>query len=1110
MSVGGGGIGQVSTTGKPDVAASATDAESARSRAATKTARTSIRPATRYRLAAPGRIAKPPELDPTQQSVVDHKGGPLLVLAGPGTGKTTTLIEAVVDRIDNRGLNPDHVLVLTFSRKAADQLRTRITARLGRTMMTPLASTFHSFAYALLRKYQPADLFAQPLRLLSAPEQDVRLGDLLKGSRETGLVSWPEALADALPTRGLAREIHAVLSRARDLGLDPADLTRVGPDADRPEWAAIGEFMHEYLTVLDLAGVVDYAELIHRAVLLAESSEVRAELRNQFQAVFVDEYQDTDPTQVRLLQAIAGDGRDVVVVGDPDQSIYAFRGADVRGIGDFPLVFTHRDGSPATVIALGTTRRFGANLLTASRRVVSRIGVPAAIPADQREVFRNPETAPDLPPGKAEVALFPTTGAEIEHIGDLLRRAHLEQGVPWSEMAVLVRSGQLSIPALRRGLVSVGVPVEVANDEIPLRQEPAVQPLLTALRVATNPNAMTTEQATTLLLSPLGGLDPARLRILGRALRRADRDFHAGERLPAPSIRLLRDALLDPASLEELDRPGASSAARLGRLVAHAHEAVQKGATTEEVIWALWSGTRWSRVLRAQAGAGGPVARTANRDLDAVCALFELAARAEEQQTHSSVRNFLEEVEAQTIPADTLADRGVRGEAVRLLTAHRSKGLEWQLVVVASVQEGRWPDLRRRGTLLQPERLGKQGLVEPTTTAAMLAEERRLFYVATTRARARLVITAVKSSEQDGDQPSRFVEELGVGTVFQSRRPARPMSLTGIVGELRKVAGDPAASPALRRSAAARLARLRAESAGDAPIAPSADHAAWWGLRERTRAALPVRPDDEPVRLTASALTTIGDCALRWFLSREAGGESGRSTALGFGSVLHVLADHWSKDSIADIEKLLGHLDSVWDQLAFDGDWKSERERLVAHESIRRFVAWHDAVRERTFVASEADFDTTLPIKTEIGGDEVRLHGRVDRLERNADGDLVVIDFKTGRSAVAVKDLPSHPQLGLYQAAVEAGGFDEITSSSGRSGGAELVQLRQDDKGLPKVQSQAPQVPDESGRRPVDVQIVSAVSLIRDEAFAASLNRYCAMCDFAAMCPAQQSGGGVL
>src|SRR5680860_1039801 len=139
---------------------------------------------TKYHLAypTPGKAA-PPALDGFQKAVVEHEGGPLLVLAGPGTGKTTTLEETIVDRIENRGVAPESVLALTFSRKAAEQLRDRVTARPGRTMTTSLSSTFRSFAYGMLRAYGPKGLYDEPLRLLSAPEQDVALRELLEGSR---------------------------------------------------------------------------------------------------------------------------------------------------------------------------------------------------------------------------------------------------------------------------------------------------------------------------------------------------------------------------------------------------------------------------------------------------------------------------------------------------------------------------------------------------------------------------------------------------------------------------------------------------------------------------------------------------------------------------------------------------------------------------------------------------------------------------------------------------------------------------------------------------------------------------------------------------------------
>ena len=256
------------------------------------------------------------------------------MLAGPGTGKTTTLVEAIVDRIEHRGADPSSVLALTFSRKAAEQLRDRVTARLGRTLSSPISSTFHSFAYGLVRSHAPAELYAAPLRLLSAPEQDVLIQELLTGPES---LTWPEPLRAAVRTRGFAAEVQAVLARAREKGLDPVDLAELGRSSGDEAYVVAAGFMQRYLVVLDDMSAVDYADLIRRAVGIAEHN--RDELRARYSHVFVDEYQDTDPSQVALLQALAGDGRNLVVVGDPDQSIYGFRGADVNGILRFPSSF---------------------------------------------------------------------------------------------------------------------------------------------------------------------------------------------------------------------------------------------------------------------------------------------------------------------------------------------------------------------------------------------------------------------------------------------------------------------------------------------------------------------------------------------------------------------------------------------------------------------------------------------------------------------------------------------------------------------------------------------------------------------------------------------------
>jgi superfamily I DNA/RNA helicase len=166
----------------------------------------------------------------------------LLVLAGPGTGKTTTLVECVVDRIERRGATPDSILVLTFSRKAAADLRARIAGRLGRTTVTPMAMTFHAFCYALVRRFgDEADAqsngFGAPLRLLTGPEQEFRVRETLQGSLETQRAQWPESLARAFPTRAFASEVRAVLAKARQLGMDPDDV--VAADALRGSGSAL-------------------------------------------------------------------------------------------------------------------------------------------------------------------------------------------------------------------------------------------------------------------------------------------------------------------------------------------------------------------------------------------------------------------------------------------------------------------------------------------------------------------------------------------------------------------------------------------------------------------------------------------------------------------------------------------------------------------------------------------------------------------------------------------------------------------------------------------------------------------------------------------------------
>ncbi|MEU7553574.1 ATP-dependent DNA helicase [Streptomyces sp. NPDC044571] len=1125
-----------------------------------------------YRLVRTGpERVDPPVLDAAQQAVVDHIRGPLLVLAGPGTGKTTTLVEAAAARVE-AGTDPARILILTFSRKAAVELRDRAALRLGGAR-APQATTFHSFCYGLVRAHQDADLFADPLRLLSGPEQDVMVRTLLEGQRQIRSIRWPDDLRAALTTRGFADEVRAVLARARELGLGPEALDAFASRLGRPDWKAAAAFLAEYLDVLDMQGTLDYAELLHRAVLLAERTP---SLSGAYDVIYVDEYQDTDASQLRLLRALNGPTGTLVAFGDPDQSIYAFRGADLNNILDFEGVFPG-----AAVRALTVGRRSGANLLAATRLLTARMPVPR-LPAAAVRAHR--ELRATREGGRVEVFTYPTAGAELDNIADILRRAHLEDGVPWQDMAVLVRSGGRTLPAMRRALISAGVPAETDGTDIPLRHEPAVSPLLTALRTlalstlppgpgadrtpagpvpasaaaeeagsppATVPaqrqaGAPTTpasaaagpeaaapaapdeaeaaagavgglggaldegwvgvEAAITLLGSPLGGMDSADLRRLGRALR--DEERAAGIKVPAPSDVLLARALAEPERLVAHDPSYARGAQRLGLLLRKARELLQGGGTAEEVLWTLWDGTPWPQRLERSARRGGPAGRNADRDLDAVCALFDTAARAEERTGGRGALNFLEQLEAEDIAADTLTRKATRTEAVRLMTAHRSKGLEWRLVVVAGVQEGLWPDLRRRGSLLEADRIGRDGLAEPLTPGALLAEERRLFYVAATRARERLVVTAVKAPAEDGDQPSRFLTELGVTPKDVAGRPRRPLAVPALVAELRATTVDPEASPALRDAAARRLARLAAlTDEEDRPLVPAAHPQRWWGLYEPTRSSVPLRDRARPVALSGSALDQLANtCSLQWFLGREVKADAPSTAAQGFGNVVHVLADEVASGRTpADLAVLMERLDSVWDALAFDAPWKSRQEKETARAALERFLRWHTTDRGgRAAVATEHAFDVTL----EAGEYAVRIRGSMDRVESDPQGRAYVVDFKTGKAAPTKAEVARHPQLAVYQLAVREGAVDEVFDGlRPQPGGAELVHLRQGaavregGDAVPKVQAQEPL----DGEWVGDL-LATAAGRVLDERFTPAVGKHCDHCSFRSACSARPEG----
>ena len=1055
-----------------------------------------------------------PVLDDEQRAVVDHASGPLLVLAGPGAGKTSTLVEVVADRVDRRGVAPEEILVLTFSRTAADELRSRIARRLARTTASTPAMTFHSFCYAIVRQALDPASYAEPVRLLSAAEHEAMIADLI-GDGDAS--RWPDFMRPALQTRGLASEMQRLIAATRSLDMDPEDLARVSATAGRAEWGASARFLREYAEVSSLANVIDHTDLVYQAVQLLRDPVLGDEVRARYRLVVVDEYQDTDPLQVELLQLLAGRGRDLVVVGDPYQSIYGFRGSDVRGIIDFPQRFRTVTGEPAPQITLTRTSRYGARISAAAGSIITNRGVLGPVDGARHAALRR--LVPREPRnGSVEVETFATPAAEAEHLALMLRRAHLDDGVPWSQMAVLVRTSA-QLVRLRRTLASGGVPVEVAGDEIPLRAESAVRSLLVALGIADDlaqGRPLAPDVVDTVLTGPLGRLDATALRRLGRALRTLDA---ADGGTPRPSPMLRAESLREPAQLRLVPaRQGsplavaANGALRLATLLHRAAEQISSHATPEEVLWTLWDGTDWPRRLRDAALGDGEEAAGADHDLDAVCALFAQAARTEDRQQRRSVDAFVRELDAQAIPADSLAQGSVVGRAVQLMTAHRSKGLEWDLVVVAGVQEGTWPSGRGRGSFLRSDRLGPHGETMPPTPRELAAEERRLFYVACTRARRRLVVTAVENVREDAEQPSVFVAELwehlhaGADRIpprSPRTRPVRPLSLRGSVAALRRV-GETTDSPAVRDRVAELLAGLAARGPGPTR---AAHPDRWWGLVDATASAEPLRDPTEPVGMSGSTVSGLTECSLQWFLSHEAKGSSGTSAAQGFGSVVHAIAAEVVAGRLpADIDVLDAQVDAVWAQLDHAAPWIADRERAEARAALRRFVTWHDAHGRRA-LAAEHEFEAT----TTVDGRAVRLGGSMDRVELDDEGSVHVVDLKTGTASPTGKEVERHAQLGFYQLAVGLGATEDIAPGA-PAGGAELVQLRRSGArtpDLPIVQQQPAPVPGEPSFA-VD-QLADAVRAVVGERFEATpSDKVCRRCEFRRVCPAQPDGGTIL
>ncbi|MBO0853950.1 MAG: ATP-dependent helicase, partial [Nocardia sp.] len=992
-------------------------------------------------------------------SGVDRGWLPWQVLGGPGTGKTALLTDLAADRIA-AGANPESVLILTHSKQAAVRVRTALAAQAvafgpasaSGVSREPTVRTVHSYAFSIVRAHAAARGNPPP-RLLTGAEQDVVLREMLRGEladmRAAGSSEyWPARLHAALGTHGFAEQLRDLMLRGTERDLGPEDLIALGRLHDREEWEAAGAFAQRYEQSMLLrwsvgvaapeasAPALDAAELVGAAldVLIADPELLDAE-RERIHTLLVDDAQHLDPLAAQLVRAIGAGPAVTVIAGDPDQAIFGFRGADPRFV-------LEPDASPDRRIVLHRDHRCAPAVHDVVARIAGRMPGHSLHRFDRRMGPRG--LADPAVDGQVRVRVLTTPAKEAALIADQLRRAHLTAQVPWSAMAVIVRSVPLSLGPLRRALTAAGVPVLRSPPDLPLARRRGAMWMLQAMRALlvlerSRSELFTADDALDLLLGPLGGADQISLRRLRRGIRRAlleagttldvgtdsepseDAEVSGAEQdspstpadLDRSSAVVLRDLIVGVADREILDRlteVEAMPLVRVLRSVDRARRALRRGAGVEDVLWSLWTSSRLEKRWVAQSERGGSGAVQADRDLDAAVGLFDAAAAYVDRLPGASAEGFVDYLQQLELNHDS-APLTDPGDAVAIVSAHAAAGREWDVVAVAGVQEGVWPNLRSRGTLLGVEELVDLagGVAEPgeqvSRSAPILAEERRLLLLACSRARRSLLITAVESVSGDRDLvPSRFLAELdpeaepgAAGHIPAPADPGRALAAQTLIAELRGVVCDHAAEPARRERAATQLARLA--HAGVRGAHPDE----WYGLDGPSTEFALWSDGDGPVKLSPSTVEMLRTCPLRWALERHGGSDGDDPHAIK-GTLVHTLVQALAGQVGEDQVKaaLLRAWQAIDPDAGEDGphSWHSRLELRRTEAMVDTFLTWLRTTRaELTEVGVEVQVDCVLP-PANPGEVPVRITGRVDRVERDALGRFVIVDVKTGKNPI--------------------------------------------------------------------------------------------------------------
>ena len=1039
------------------------------------------------RLVPPAAAGLPaPRLSADQRSAVERPAGsgPLLVLGAPGTGKSTVLVETAVQRIEHGGLDPAGVLLLAPSRLAAAALRDALSARLERTISAAPARTWASYAFDVIRRAKAEGLLPHVTRapkLLSGAEQDVIIKELLAGHGQNGVpqLPWPESLSLALGTRGFRQEIRQLFDRVIELGLAPADLEDLGHRYARQDWVAAAALYGEYRDILDLRmpEAFDPAGIITTAtdILLSEPEFLAAE-HNRLQLVLVDDLQEANGAIHRLLGVLARD-RDAVVTASPDTVVQGFRGARPELLG----TLKEELGADLQTAMLSTQHRMAGPAAAAWHRAASRISVVPGL-ALARTAAGRAETGPaeNEVPASATAHVVDSPMHEQRYVAQRILEEQLLHGRRLEDIAVIVRTGG-QLARIQRYLISQGIEVRVPVAEKAVRDEAAVRPLLDAFAVVLDPDLLTPELAVSLLTSRIGGAGSLDLRRLRQALRREELRAGGGR----SSDALLVEALVDPLSDSGLALAGlgweAGAAKRLAAMLRAGRQAAeQPGASAETVLWALWSTSGWSKKWAEAALSGGSTGLRADRDLDAIMALFQTAERYVDQLPGSTPEQFLDYLTSSELPMDTLAARAQQRDAVELLTPASAAGREWPVVIVAGIQEGVWPNLRLRGELLGsgdlvaavefPDRDYRSSRSPQTLMQATRYDELRSFSTALSRARDVLICTAVSSEDE---QPSQFldlVDPLPDGVAVRPRTEVlRPLTLRSLVAELRAHAQQAEIHPEDAREAAQHLGRMLRHPV---PV-PGAHPGQWWGLLPLSSTG-PVLPPDAPIPVSPSKVDAVTKSPLSWFVS-AVGGEQATDFARSLGTLVHAIAQEMPDATGTEYTQ---ELRRRWPSLGMKDSWEGKMDLKRAEAMVGKLAEYVIEMRRggRNLVAVEKDFEASIPVEVRGAVRTALLRGQIDRLEQDAAGRAYIVDLKTGKSAPKKADLEGHPQLAAYQEAVRQGAMEDVPAVPG---GAALVQLGTTSKGV-SVQEQPPLGPEDKSAL---AMIEEAAALMSDNTF---------------------------